>query len=91
MPVTVQLPTPLQQYANDQEDVHVDASSVGEALKSLVQASPALGEHLFDANGKIRSFVAVYLGDEDVRYQQGDLTPVKDGDTLTIVPSIAGG
>lgn len=91
MSVTVQLPTPLQRYAKDQEEIEVTASTVGEALKALVVESPEIREHLFDAAGKVRSFVAVYLGDEDTRYLQGDATPVADGDTLTIVPSIAGG
>jgi len=91
MPVIVQLPTPLQRYANDQEEVSVVASTVGDALRKLVESSPELGAHLFDANGKTRSFVAVYLGDEDTRHLNGNETPLSDGDTLTIVPSIAGG
>ena len=91
MSVTVQLPTPLQRYADDNEDVLIDAATVGDALRQLAVAYPEIGQHLFDASGKVRSYVAIYLGDEDTRYLDGDKTAVKDGDTLTIVPSIAGG
>lgn len=91
MSVKVLLPTALQRYAENKEQVEVNASTVGEALKSLIEKTPQLARHLFDAQGNIRSFVNVYLGDEDTRYLQGGATPVNDGDTLTIVPSIAGG
>jgi adenylyltransferase/sulfurtransferase len=91
MSVTISLPTPLQRYAAGQPEVRVEAATVGEALSALTTSTPALATHLFDAAGKIRSYVNVYLGDEDTRYLQGDLTPVKDGDRLVIVPSIAGG
>jgi molybdopterin converting factor small subunit len=69
----------------------VSASNVGDALKAVIEQAPQLGKHVFDAQGNVRSFVNVYLGDDDTRYLQGAETPVKDGDTLTIVPSIAGG
>jgi len=91
MSVTVQLPTPLQRYADEQEEVIVDAATVGDALKALAAAHTELGEHLFDANGKVRSYVAIYLGDDDTRYLEREATVVKDGDVITIVPSIAGG
>jgi molybdopterin converting factor small subunit len=91
MSVTISLPTPLQRYAAGQAEVNVDAGTVGEALKALTETAPALATHLFDASGKVRSYVNVYLGDEDTRYLQGDATPVADGDRLIIVPSIAGG
>ena len=91
MSVTVLLPTALQRYANDREELTVEGANVGEALTSVIAEAPQLGKHLFDASGNIRSFVNVYLGDDDTRYLQGNATLVKDGDTLTIVPSIAGG
>ena len=70
-------------------DVH--AATITEALDRLTQTHPDLRKHLFTADGKLRSFVNVYLNDEDIRYMAKEATPVKDGDVVSIVPSIAGG
>jgi molybdopterin converting factor small subunit len=91
MSVTISLPTPLQRYAEGLPEVTVEAITVGDALQQLTVTAPLLVKHLFDAQGKVRSYVNVYLGDEDTRYLQGNDTPVADGDRLVIVPSIAGG
>lgn len=91
MAVTILLPTALQRYAGNKEKVSVEGKTVGDALSALVAQEPQLGSHLFDAQGNIRSFVNVYLGDEDTRFLNGAQTPVKEDDVLTIVPSIAGG
>jgi len=85
------VPTPLRQYAGKQPAVEVPATTVGEALNGLTSAYPDLRKHLYSDEGKLRAFVNVYLNDEDIRYLQNDATAVKDGDTLSIVPSIAGG
>jgi len=85
------VPTPLRQYAGKQSAVEVPAGTVGEALNALTSAYPDLRKHLYSDEGKLRAFVNVYLNDEDIRYLQNDATAVKDGDTLSIVPSIAGG
>lgn len=91
MAVTILLPTALQRYAGNKEKVEVGGDTVGAALAALTQKEPQLSSHLFDAQGNVRSFVNVYLGDENVRSLKGPETPVKEGDELTIVPSIAGG
>jgi adenylyltransferase/sulfurtransferase len=91
MAVTILIPSALQAYAGNRGEVQVQASSVGEALQALTEAYPDLRKHLYNEQGKLRSFVNVYLGEEDTRYLQGLETPVRDGDTLMIVPSIAGG
>ena len=85
------VPTPLRQYAGKQAAVDVQAATVGEALNALTSTYPDLRRHLYNDEGKLRAFVNVYLNDEDIRYLQQDQTAVKDGDTLSIVPSIAGG
>jgi adenylyltransferase/sulfurtransferase len=69
----------------------VQAATVGEALSRLVAEHPDLRRHLYTEDGRLRSFVNVYLNDEDVRYLQREATAVKEGDVLSIVPSIAGG
>jgi adenylyltransferase/sulfurtransferase len=89
--VKVFIPTPLRQYAGNQDAVEVEAPTVREALAALTQRHQGLKRHLFDETGALRNFVNVYLNDEDIRYLKRDATPLKGGDTLTIVPSVAGG
>jgi adenylyltransferase/sulfurtransferase len=91
MPIRVLIPTPLRPYAAKQSAVEVTAQTVGEALSSLVAQHPDLRKQLFSEDGKLRSFVNVYLNDEDIRYLSKDATPVKETDTIAIVPSVAGG
>jgi molybdopterin converting factor small subunit len=91
MAISIQIPTALRSYAGDNASVEVQGATAGAALDSLTTAWPNLAKHLRTADGKLRSFVNIYLNDEDIRYLDKEATPVKDGDTLTIVPSIAGG
>jgi molybdopterin/thiamine biosynthesis adenylyltransferase/rhodanese-related sulfurtransferase/molybdopterin converting factor small subunit len=87
----VLIPTPLRQYAGKHDSVELSGATVGEVLTALTTQHPDLRQQLYNNEGKLRSFVNVYLNDEDIRYLEKDATPVKDGDTLSIVPSIAGG
>ena len=87
----IQIPTPLRQYTGKQVSVEVKAGTVAEALSGLISQHPDLRRHLYTDEGKLRSFVNVYLNDEDVRYLQKEATAVGDSDTISIVPSIAGG
>src|ERR1039458_624035 len=87
----VLIPTPLRQYAGKQDSVELTGSTVGEVLTALTTQHPDLRRQLYNDEGKLRSFVNVYLNDEDIRYLEKDATPVKDGDIVSIVPSIAGG
>ena len=91
MAVKVMIPTPLRAYAGKQDSVQLQAATVGEALSALTAQFAELKRHLFTDEGRLRSFVNVYVNDEDIRYLQKDQTQVKDGDTVSIVPSIAGG
>jgi MoaD family protein len=91
MAVKVIIPTPLRAYAGKQESVEVQATTVGEALNALTAKHGELKKHLYSDDGRLRSFVNVYVNDEDIRYLQKDQTAVKAGDTISIVPSIAGG
>jgi sulfur-carrier protein adenylyltransferase/sulfurtransferase len=85
------IPTPLRQYADKQDSVVLPGATVGEALNALTAKYADLKRHLYNDEGKLRSFVNVYLNDEDIRYMQKEATPLAEGDTLSIVPSIAGG
>jgi|SRR5579872_3288604 len=88
---TVSIPTPLRQYAANKAEVEVQGASVAAALEELTQAHPELQRQLFSESGKLRAFVNVYVNDEDIRYLQGEKTALKPGDSIFIIPSIAGG
>jgi molybdopterin/thiamine biosynthesis adenylyltransferase/rhodanese-related sulfurtransferase/molybdopterin converting factor small subunit len=87
----VLIPTPLRQYAGKQDAVQLAGATVGEVLHSLTSQYGDLRRHLYNDEGKLRSFVNVYVNDEDIRYLNKEATPLKDADTVSIVPSIAGG
>jgi len=87
----VLIPTPLRQYADKKDSVELQGTTVGEVLTALTSQYGDLRKQLYNDEGKLRSFVNVYLNDEDIRYLNKDRTPVQDSDTLSIVPSIAGG
>src|SRR5438270_10060271 len=85
------IPTPLRQYADKQDTIELPGATVGEVLTSLTSRYADLRRHLYNDQGNLRSFVNVYVNDDDIRYLNKDATPLKDGDTVSIVPSIAGG
>jgi molybdopterin converting factor small subunit len=91
MAVKVMIPTPLRPFAGKRDTIELNGRTVGEALGSLTTQFSELRKHLYTDDGRIRSFVNVYLNDEDIRYLDKENTPLKDGDTISIVPSIAGG
>ena len=87
----VKIPTPLRQYTGGNAEVEVDGQTAGDTLGNLIGEYPQLQQHLYTGDGKLRSFVNVYKGDEDIRYLDGPDTQVSEGDELSIIPSIAGG
>jgi molybdopterin converting factor small subunit len=91
MSVKVSIPTPLRPHAGGKAAAEFQAKTVAEALRHLTTEFADLKKHLFTDQGKLRSFVNVYVNGEDIRYLAQENTPTKDGDTIDIVPSIAGG
>lgn len=91
MLVKLLIPTPLQRFTANRDEIEVQAATVGEALEALTAEFPALKKQLFNDQGNLRHFVNIYVGQEDMRNLHGIETPVRDGDELSIVPSIAGG
>ena len=91
MGVKVMIPTPLRQFAGKQESIDLEAKTVAEALDSLTSQFGELKRHLYSDEGRLRSFVNVYVNDEDIRYLQKEKTALQQGDTISIVPSIDGG
>ena len=90
--MTIYIPTPLRTYAGGKDAIEIGAATVSEALNSLTSEYPELRKHLFTNEGKVRAFVNLYLNDEDVRYlPEKENSQVSGKDTLSIIPSIAGG
>ena len=85
------IPTPLRPFTGKLDAVEVDGTTIGELLANLTSQYAGLKPHLYNEQGKLRSFVNVYLNDEDIRYLEKEKTAVKPGDTISIIPSVAGG
>ena len=88
---TILIPTPLRQFTGNADTVEATGATVGELLGALIAAHPDLKKNLYNDEGKLRSFVNVYVNDEDIRYLAKEKTEVAAGDTVSIIPSIAGG
>ena len=89
--VTLRIPTPLRPYTDGVSEINVQGGKVSEALNELTAQYPAIATHIFTETGELRSFVNLFLNEEDVRHLQGVETEIKEGDRLMIIPSIAGG
>ena len=85
------IPTPLRPFTGKLDTVEAEGATVGELLNDLTTKYAALRPHLFSDEGRLRSFVNVYLNDEDIRYLNREGTTVAPGDTISIIPSVAGG
>ncbi|MFQ5651799.1 MAG: molybdopterin-synthase adenylyltransferase MoeB [bacterium] len=91
MAIKVLIPTALRQYARNQDAIELEGDSVGKLLDNLTGQFPDLKNHLFSADGKLRNFVNIYINDDDIRYLQQHDSKVKEGDVISIIPSVAGG
>ena len=91
MTVKVRIPTPLQKLTNNQSEVQCSAKNINEMLAELEKQNPGIKERLCDADGKLRRFVNIYVNEEDIRFLQGQDTPLADGADVSIIPAIAGG
>jgi molybdopterin converting factor small subunit len=91
MTVSVRIPTQLRTLTGGAGEVQVEGATVGQVLQALEASYAGFGDRLFDEGGELRRFVNVFLADEDVRFLDGLATPVADGQTLSIVPAVAGG
>lgn len=88
---TVKVPTPLRPLAGGASEVALEGETVGGVIRTLAEVNPGLKRHLFMPDGRLRSFVNVYLNDEDIRYLEREATVLKDGDVVSLVPAVAGG
>ena len=88
---TLRIPTPLRTYTGGKSEVTVNGANITEALTDLTTQYPAIKPHLFNEGGDLRPFVNLFVGEKNIRDLQGVETPIKDGDKLMLIPSIAGG
>jgi len=91
MATKILIPTPLRTYTAMQDTIEVEGSTVGELLSNMTSTYTELRKHLFTEEGKLRNFVNIYVNDDDIRYLDKEETPVSPDDTVSIVPSVAGG
>lgn len=85
------IPTPLRKFADNQSKLQVSGDSVIEAIERLVVQYPNLKKQIFDQEGKLKRYIKIYVGDEDIESLQGETTELKDKDVISIIPAIAGG
>jgi len=91
MSIKIIIPTPLKQFAENRDSVKLSGQNIGELLDNLMQEFPNMKKHLYSEDGKIRNFVNIYVNDEDIRYLEKSETRLKEGDVISIIPSVAGG
>ena len=88
---TLKIPTPLRNYTDGQAEISVSGTDVAEAMRDLVEQYPTLKQHLYNGDGEMRAFVNLFLGENNIKDLHGLETPLNEGDTLRLIPSIAGG
>ena len=91
MSVTVRVPTILRTYTGGASEVSVEGGTLSEVVTALEAAHPGIAARVLDDDGKLRRFVNVYVGDEDVRFAAGLDTPTPAGSTVSVIPAVAGG
>ncbi len=91
MSTKILIPTPLRSYTGKQDVVEAEGATVGELLSDMTARHGGLRKHLYTEDGKLRSFVNIYVNDDDIRYLEKEQTPVTSEDTVSIIPSVAGG
>ena len=89
--ITLRIPTPLRTYTSGNSEVTVSGVKISEALSDLTNQFPAIKPHLFNETGELRPFVNLFVGENNIKDLQGVETPIKDGDKIMLIPSIAGG
>ena len=91
MSIKILIPTPLRIYVGKQDAIEVEGSTVGELLANMTAEYTDLRKHLYSEEGRLRKFVAIFVNDDDIRFLEKEGTPVKEGDIVSIIPTVAGG
>lgn len=88
---SIRIPTPLRKLSGDRDEVTVEAVNVSDMIEKLEKECPGMKERICDENGEVRRFINIYINNEDIRFLNGKDTELKDSDTVSIIPAIAGG
>lgn len=88
---SVRIPTPLRRLTRDKDEVSINASTISQLVDKLEEEFPGIKERICDENGNLRRFINLYVNNEDIRFMNGMDTPLKETDTVSIIPAIAGG
>jgi len=91
MSVKVRIPSPLLKLTNNQSEVSAEGGTIADILNNLESQFAGIKERICEESGAPRRFINIYLNEEDIRFLEGENTPVKDGDDISIIPAIAGG
>ena len=91
MSIKVRIPTPLQKLTKGRDEIELNASTIQEMIDALEKSHPGIKERICDESGSVRRFVNVFVNDEDIRFLNKESTALKDGDSVSIIPAIAGG
>ena len=91
MPVKVRIPTPLMKLTNNQAEISAEGATIADILNNLESQFAGIKERICEEDGTPRRFINIYLNEEDIRFLEGEKTPIKDGDEISIIPAIAGG
>ncbi|MBI5638712.1 MAG: MoaD/ThiS family protein [Nitrospinae bacterium] len=91
MAVNVRIPTPLQKLTGGKGDVSASGATVKDVIDQMESNYPGFKEKLYNEDGELRRFINIYINEEDIRFLDSDSSSVKDGDTISIIPAIAGG
>ena len=91
MSVKVRIPSPLLKLTNNQSEVAAEGGTIADILNNLESQFAGIKERICEESGAPRRFINIYLNEEDIRFLEGEKTPVKDGDDISIIPAIAGG
>jgi len=85
------IPTPLRKFTENEGSLNTEGTTIQDAIKDLTEKFPELKKHIYDDSGSIRSFVRIYVGDDDIKALQNEATPLKEDSVVSIIPAIAGG
>ena len=91
MAVSVLIPTPLRKFTNEQDTVTVEPGTIITLISGLEAQFPGIAARITDDSGELRKFINIYVNEEDIRFLEGKDTPINEGDSISIVPAIAGG